>query len=252
MIRLDDNEDNNPKCKTNKPDKRLGIGIVFIFLGALFLFNNIGLIPQVLKHYFFSWQMIIIVIGLFMMAGNKSQKPGLIMICVGVLFIVPGLFGFERIRLGQLWPVVFVAIGLYILLRHKKHMDEPDDEKFESKKYTNAEDIIDDATIFGGSVKNIRSKNFQGGRLTAIFGGADYNFSDADLSGGQATIDVLTIFGGTKMVVPSDWDVIIDVVPVFGGFADKRNTLHKIQINTNKKLIIKGMTIFGGGEIKSM
>jgi predicted membrane protein len=251
MIRLDDNDNIKPNNNSNKPDKRLGIGIVFIFLGALFLFNNIGVIPSILTHYIFSWQMIIIVVGLFMLAGNKSHKSGLILIFVGVFFILPGLFGFERIRLGQLWPVVFVAIGIYILLRHKKHMSESEEESNMAYSDT-AEDKIDDATIFGGSVKIIRSKNFKGGRLTAIFGGADYNFNEAELSGGQATIDVLTIFGGTKMVVPSDWDVVIDVVPIFGGFADKRNIFNKIQINTNKRLIIKGMTIFGGGEIKSM
>jgi len=249
MIRLDDTDD-FPKSKQGNADKRLGIGIVFIFLGVLFLFNNVGIIPDILRNYLFSWQMILIVIGLFMIAGNKSQKPGLILIGLGVLFIVPGMLGFERIRLGQLWPIVFVGIGAYILLRHKKQMGESEEDI--QNEYTKTEDKIDDATIFGGSIKSIRSKNFKGGRLTAIFGGADYNFMEAELSGGRATIDVLTIFGGTKMVVPSDWDVIIDVVPVFGGFADKRNTLHKIQINTNKKLIIKGMTIFGGGEIKNM
>jgi predicted membrane protein len=249
MIRLDDN-DNFPRSKEVKADKRLGIGIVFIFLGALFLFNNIGFIPDILKHYLFSWQMIVIIIGLFMLAGNKNQKSGLILICIGVFFIVPAFLGFQRIGLGQLWPVVFVGIGLYILMRHKKQMVDTDTDI--PQEDINTEDKIDDATVFGGSVKIIRSKNFKGGRLTAIFGGADYNFTEAELSGGRATIDVLTIFGGTKMVVPSDWDVIIDVVPVFGGFADKRNTFHKIQINTNKKLIIKGMTIFGGGEIKNM
>jgi predicted membrane protein len=249
MIRLDDN-DNIPRSKEAKADKRLGIGIVFIFLGAIFLFNNIGFIPDFLKNYFFSWQMIVIIIGLFMLAGNKNQKAGLTLICIGVLFIIPGFLGFDRIGLGQLWPVVFVGIGVYILMRHKKQMTEPETDVLQED--TNTEDKIDDATIFGGSVKIIRSKNFKGGRLTAIFGGADYNFNEAELSNGRATIDVLTIFGGTKMVVPSDWDVIIDVVPVFGGFADKRNTFNKIQINSNKKLIIKGMTIFGGGEIKNM
>jgi predicted membrane protein len=251
MIRLDDDDNNNiPVTKGNKPDKRLGIGVVFIFLGALFLFNNIGIIPSVLKQYFFSWQMIIIVIGLFMLAGNKKQKAGLALIAIGVFFILPGLLGFARIGLGQLWPIIFVAIGIFILLRHKHQNMEK--EVCEKTTSANSEDSIDDATIFGGTIKIIRSKNFKGGRLTAIFGGVDYNLTDAELSEGKATIDVVTIFGGTKMVVPSDWDVIIDVVPIFGGFADKRNTLNKIQINTNKKLIIKGLTLFGGGEIKSM
>jgi predicted membrane protein len=250
MILLDDNDNPVSTRRERKPDKRLGVGIVFVFLGALFLFNNIGLIPHMLKSYLFSWQMIVIVVGLFMLSGNKNQKPGLILIAIGVFFTLPGFLGFERIRLGQLWPVIFVAIGAYILVRHKNQMGKQDEPTQETGPAI--EDKIDDVTIFGGSVKNIRSQKFRGGRITAIFGGADYTFSDADLENGQATIDVLVLFGGTKMVVPPDWDVIIDVVPVFGGFADSRKTFHKIQINTNKRLIIKGMTVFGGGEIKNM
>lgn len=250
MIRLDDNDKNIPTKKQEHYDKRLGIGIVFLFLGAVFLFNNIGLIPHTLKYYLFSWQMILIVIGLFLLAGNKNQKAGIILIAIGVLFIIPGILGFARIGLGQLWPLVFVGIGIYILIRHKNQSIEADN--FIESTVSDQEDRIDDVNIFGGSNKIIRSKNFKGGRLTAIFGGADYNFTNTELAGKQVVIDVVTIFGGTKMVVPADWDVVIDVVAIFGGFADKRNTLHNIHINSDKRLIIKGLTVFGGGEIKNM
>jgi predicted membrane protein len=250
MIRLDDNDKNIPTKKQEHYDKRLGIGIVFLFLGAVFLFNNIGLIPHTLKYYLFSWQMILIVIGLFLLAGNKNHKSGIVLIALGVLFIIPGILGFARIGLGQLWPLVFVGIGIYILIRHKNQSTEAD--AFIETSVSDQEDRIDDVNIFGGSNKIIRSKNFKGGRLTAIFGGADYNFTNTELAGNQVTIDVVTIFGGTKMVVPADWDVVIDVVAIFGGFADKRNTFHNIQFNSDKRLIIKGLTIFGGGEIKNM
>jgi len=250
MIRLDENDNNAPNKRQDHYDKRLGIGIVFLFLGAIFLFNNIGLIPHALKYYLFSWQMILIVIGLFLLAGNKNQKAGIIMISIGALFILPGILGFAHIGLGQLWPVVFVGIGIYILIRHKNIGKEP--EEYNEPEIGDDEDRIDDVNIFGGSNKIIRSRKFKGGRLTAIFGGADYNFTNTEMAGKQAIIDVVTIFGGTKMVVPTDWDVVIDVVAIFGGFADKRNTLHNIQIKTDKKLIIKGLTIFGGGEIKNI
>ncbi len=250
MIRLDENENNIPVNNNDRHDKRLGIGIVFLFLGSIFLFNNMGVIPNMLKHYLFSWQMILIVVGLFMLASNKNKRTGFILISLGVFFIVPDILGFGRIRLGQLWPIIFVIIGIYILLRHKKQQSDMD--LFDNIATSNNEDFIDDVNIFGGSNKIIRSKNFKGGRLTAIFGGADYNFTNAELSGNQAVIDVITIFGGTKMVIPADWDVVIDVVAIFGGFSDKRNTYSNIHINTNKRLVIKGLTIFGGGEIKNM
>jgi hypothetical protein len=42
--------------------------------------------------------------------------------------------------------------------------------------------------------------------------------------------------------------VQVEVVSIFGGFSDKR---HSSTIDRDKKLIIKGVAIFGGGEIKT-
>lgn len=250
MRRLDDYNDTNRHNKGNKQDKRLGVGIVFIFIGALFIFSNLGMIPMAMKHYIFSWQMILIVIGLFSISGNRNKTTGLILISIGVFFILPGIFGMGRIGLGKLWPVIFVGIGAYILMRRKTEIREENEPHFETS--TNSDDTIDDLNIFSGANRIITSKNFLGGKITAIFGGADYNFLNTELAGNRAVIDVVTIFGGTKFVIPSDWDVTIDVVPIFGGFADKRNTHKSFQINSDKRLVIKGLTIFGGGEIRSI
>jgi predicted membrane protein len=250
MRRLDDFEDRKKYGCNNKQDKRLGVGVVFIFIGALFIFSNIGLIPHMMRHYIFSWQMILIVIGLFTLAGNKNRTVGLILISVGVFFILPGLFGMERIGLGKLWPLVFVGVGAYILVRRNREQKDFDFPEMETK--TNNEDFLDDLNVFGGSKRNITSKNFIGGRTTAIFGGSDYDFTNADLAKDVAVLDVIAIFGGNKVVVPSDWDVTIDVVSIFGGFSDKRRTLKSLQVNTNKRLIIKGLALFGGGEVRNM
>ena len=250
MRRLDDFEDKKHHGCHHKQDKRLGVGIVFIFIGALFIFSNIGLIPHGMKHYIFSWQMILIVIGLFTLSGNKNRTVGLVLISIGVFFILPGLFGMPRIGLGKLWPLVFVGIGAYILVRRNKEHKEFDFP--EMGKKTSREDVLDDLNVFGGSNRNITSQNFLGGRSTSIFGGGDYDFTNADLAKDTAVLDVIAIFGGNKIVVPSDWDVTIDVVSIFGGFSDKRKTLRSLQVNKNKQLIIKGLALFGGGEVKNM
>jgi hypothetical protein len=59
------------------------------------------------------------------------------------------------------------------------------------------------------------------------------------------------MFGGSTIVVPADWDIKIDVVAVFGGFSDKRYKSKEIPGTSNKRLYIKGLVVFGGGEIKS-
>ena len=59
------------------------------------------------------------------------------------------------------------------------------------------------------------------------------------------------MFGGGTFYVPSDWSVKADVTAVFGGFSDKRRTNIENTTDPEKVLHIKGMVLFGGGEIKT-
>ena len=93
------------------------------------------------------------------------------------------------------------------------------------------------------------SKNFQGGDLINIFGGSELDLIQADFNG-TATIDLITIFGGTKLLVPSNWNVKSEAVTIFGGMDDKRK-MQVTQEASGKTLLIRGTVIFGGIEIKS-
>ena len=64
-------------------------------------------------------------------------------------------------------------------------------------------------------------------------------------------IDILAIFGGSTLIVPKEWNVILDVFPLFGGFSNKIRRAPETKIDMQKTLIIKGLVIFGGGEVKS-
>lgn len=250
MRRLDDENAEKPENNRNRHDKRLGLGIVFIFIGIVFVLSNLGLIPFPVRHYVFSWQMILIVIGLFSIAGNRNKTQGLIMIGIGVVFMMPGILGFPGLGLSSLWPLALIGLGAYILLKQKS--ENPVAVNNEVEFISDGIDTIDDLNVFSGSNRKITSQNFKGGRITCIFGGADYNLTNAGMTKSMAVLDVLTIFGGTKIVVPSDWGVTIDVVSIFGGFADKRHSEHHINIIPKNRLIIKGFTIFGGGEVKDI
>jgi hypothetical protein len=48
--------------------------------------------------------------------------------------------------------------------------------------------------------------------------------------------------------MPTDWNVKLEVFNIFGGYGDKRV---RGQVDFNKTVIVKGVAIFGGGEIKS-
>lgn len=66
----------------------------------------------------------------------------------------------------------------------------------------------------------------------------------------MAVIELTTIFGGTKLLVPSNWSIKSEAVTIFGGIEDKRR-MQTVTETPEKILLIRGTVIFGGIEIKS-
>jgi len=63
-------------------------------------------------------------------------------------------------------------------------------------------------------------------------------------------IDITQVFGGTKIIVPSHWQVVSDLAAVFAGMDDKR-IKNTAMPNSDKILVLKGVSIFAGIDIRS-
>ena len=111
--------------------------------------------------------------------------------------------------------------------------------------------FIEEVNILGGSEKKFSGIKFRGGKITSIFGGSDVDLSDAEMAADSAVIEVFYLFGGSSITVPRDWHVINQVTTVLGGFSDKRPSDPSQQSQPRKSFILRGLVIFGGGEIKS-
>ncbi len=61
-------------------------------------------------------------------------------------------------------------------------------------------------------------------------------------------LEVNNVFGGAKLIVPSNWNVKNEVTAVFGGIEDKR-TISTGSADATKIMILKGACVFGGIEI---
>ncbi|HLI92999.1 MAG TPA: LiaF domain-containing protein [Puia sp.] len=116
-----------------------------------------------------------------------------------------------------------------------------------SAGYT-SEDFVDTTTFFGGIHKRIVSKNFKGGDVVTIMGGTELNLTQADFTG-TVKLEVVQIFGATKIIVPASWEIRSEVTAIFAGFEDKRQqpTPH----NPDKILILHGTSLFGGIELRN-
>lgn len=211
---------------------------IMIVIGVIFLADKI--FPGVNLSNLF-WPVIIISIGFMMILGRNHQ------------------WDTRRFRRDRRW-------------KHNRYTDKhwdwdkqvnPENLQEPLKDYANmnysdmkaeygpgslSEDLLDATSIFGSCNKTILSKNFKGGEIINIFGGAEIDFTQADING-RVVIDVTQIFGGIKLLVPPHWHVTSDMVALFAGFDDKRK--HKIDMTNDKVLVITGTSIFAGIEIRS-
>lgn len=233
--------------ENNQVDRRIWLGIGAIILGLVFLANNFGIIDYEIRRYIFRWEMVLIVIGLFFILGPSGRRStGIILLAIGGIFLLRDFMQFHFSFWQVFWPSLLILAGVMVLFRHRIDRD------WKKKPDARYDHMIDEMVFFGGGDRSVNSQQFEGGRVTTIFGGMNYNLLKAKLAPGDNYLDVFCLFGGIKLVIPDNWNVKIDVLPIFGGFGDKqRYKSPEAASEGNSRLIIKGTVIFGGGEIKN-
>jgi predicted membrane protein len=230
--------------KHHGSDSRIFLGILFVVAGGLLILKNMDFLSYDLTHILISWPMLLIVIGLYNL-NRKAGSAGFILIGIGTYFLLPRIFDFPDEFFHNFWPGILVIIGLVFIFQWRKTPGLSFDGAVDKN------DILDETAIFGGRNLSLVSDQFRGGKITCIFGGSKINLLYCKPVEG-CVIDVATIFGGTKIIVPENWNVKTEVVSLFGGFEDKRGNSVISRVDQSKIVVIKGSAIFGGGEINSM
>ncbi len=229
----------------SNPNNRAIFGIFLILFGCLLVLKNLDFIPYELRYVIFSWPALLLGLGALFFFGKEDKTTGIILMAVGGIFLMPIIFDWSFNWRGLFWPVILIAIGV-VVIRKRNACDFTNRSEIGSNT-----DYIDDLNIFGGGEKIINNKNFKGGKVTCIFGGTELNLLNSELAEGTNVIDVIAMFGGCVIIVPSDWDVRVEVTAILGGVVDKRNPTTNYIVEPKKELIIKGTVAFGGCEIKS-
>jgi predicted membrane protein len=227
-------------------EHRLWLGAGIILLGLLVLANNFDILSYDIRRYVFRWEVILILLGLVFIARREKRSTGIILLFIGGAFYLKNILGYHFNFWEIFWPVILILAGLMIIFRHQL------DRGRGKNSILSGEHVIDEIALFGGGDRIVTSQEFQGGKVTAIFGGLNYNMLKAKLAPGENYIDVFCLFGGMKLIVPEGWTVKIRVMSLFGGFSDKhRFKVPESNSDQGSQLVIKGTVIFGGGEIKS-
>lgn len=236
---------------------RMFAGTIILIVGILLLLRAMNMV--LFPGWLFTWPVLVIVLGLF--SGIRHGfKSGFWVLPV----LIGGLFLMNEINSGwnlnhYIGPIIVIAVGLLFIFRKKNthyhykmgydSFNNENEPTANEATYIDKKDMIDITSIFGGVKKNILTKTFKGGDILCFMGGAEINLTQADFSG-QIRIDSTNIFGGTKLIVPPNWDIQSEVVTIFGGVDDKRPA-SSIEHDPSKVIILDGTCMFGGIEIRS-
>jgi predicted membrane protein len=201
--------------------------------------------------------MILIIISLVIGAKNQfANSSWLLPFAVGIAFLVDRAL--PNIHISRyIAPAAIIGLGLWVMFgkshRWKSKQWKQAHWQWENSVTPTATDtpgeFLEAVSVFGGTKKTVFSKNFKGGDVVSFIGGVEINLAQADMQG-RVVLEVTQILGGTKLIVPSHWDVVSEVTAVFGGIEDKR-IQHISQIQPDKILVLRGASVFGGIEIQN-
>lgn len=252
------------KIYKDKEGGRVIGGLLLVAVGAALLLRNIGFY---MPGWLFSWPVILIIVGIYVgFKHNFRNNSWIIVTGIGAYFLISGNMPWLGLA-PMFWPVLIIVVGIVFILRPNRHhftdipspQNEYDtmknvstDTLYEPVKSTTYDksDYLTVRSIFSGINKTIVSKNFQGGQISCIFGGAEIDLSQADITS-PVSLKIEMIFGGAKLVVPSHWTIQNEIDGIFHGIDDKRKFKTSVGINPEKVLILRGSAVFAGVEIKS-
>jgi predicted membrane protein len=241
-------------------------GLAIVLVGVSWLLYNMGVIPfNPLTRY---WPVLLILFGLMNVMTHSGRFFGFLLILAGA-FLQLNKLGLTHLTFADLWPVALIAVGLLLMwgsletrgfIRAKRRFLDDFRQQVAGAvggASTGAKDsppgALNAVAIFGGCERRISSKNFQGGKATAVLGGIELDFRDADIDSenGEAVLEINCVLGGVEIRVPENWHVHSRSVPVLGGYEDTSRQAVDAPGAKPKTLVVTGMVVLGGVEIRN-
>jgi hypothetical protein len=202
------------------------------------------------------WPLVIVGFGLvkFLQAETRSAHAfALAVMGVGGLIAAQTVWGL-RFDLWSLFPLVFVAVGLMIVVRAWRGPGQAPEVPAGDvlspggrPLATTTGNAFSEFAFWSGINRRVTSPSFRRADLTAIMGGIELDLRPAGTATGEAVIDVFVWWGGVEITVPPDWAVTNEVFAVMGAAEDGSTGGQ----DARHRLIVRGFVIMGGVEIKT-
>jgi len=215
---------------------RIWIGLLFVVFGIGFLLHQADIwdFSMILSNW---WPLILIVIGIILLINRtySSAVTGFLFLVIGGLLLVNEWIDINVAAL--IWPIIFIFVGLIVIF-----------SRGQREKTIHTERDVNSFSLFSGTDVRSQSGNFQGGNVTAIFGGAELDLRDIIVSEEGAKLDLTAVFGGISITVPRNVHVEISGIPIFGGWENKTRPDDPDDVSV---IHVNCLTVCGGVEIKN-
>ena len=207
---------------------KLVAGIFFTILGVLLTLDNLDLYDagRVLRW----WPAVLIVFGLLNVGDEARRGVASVAIVAGAVLLALRAH-WIHLSFWSLWPVVMIFIGAVIVLR-ALGVSGPESR-------SNLWGVLNTRKL------TLDPADLDRRQIVAFMGGTEVELTNADFEG-PVTLEVLAVWGGIGIRVPSGWEVIVEAVPVMGGIDIKTNGP-----STGRRLIVRGLVLMSGMEIKN-
>ena len=230
--------------KNANPQQRLLLGVFIIVIGGLALLDNLRLFNT--RDILQFWPTIFILVGALKLSQANSRSGYLIgggLITAGVVITLNRL-GMINFRMRDWWPLFLIGAGLVVIFKDKSsklaNMLKP------SSTPITSDSSVDIVALMSGNQGNVASSDFRGGSITAIMGGVELDLRNASIQT-EAVLNLTAFWGGIVLKIPSDWTVVNNGMAFLGGIEDSSVP----GMNAGKRLVITGMAVMGGVEIKN-
>ena len=256
-------------------------GVAFAFLliavGTMMICFNTEVLNPVWKPFFFSWQMLLFVIGilifrvqiLFGVSPSEDEPThmrhigsrflwSIVVAAIGIFFLMekaetlfPNVIQYEKFA-SNFWPAIFIIIGIAIVLSFiirpikcgRKHPKGFWTDHYQPSENENNDGKINYRFVFSGAEQVILDPVFKGGTIETTFGGLELDLRRTSLAEGKTYLYISTTFGGVDIKAPDSWDIELVSKTVAGGINDGRKKVS--DIDHSRKLVIVGKCVLGG------
>ena len=221
---------------------RLIVGSAVLLAGVALTLDAMGLTDWDLQPYWRLWPLVLVMVGAAMLLQPRGRGFGLLLAVVGSGLLLDRL-GYIDFNFNLIFPLLVLTVGGAILWQALKRPQAPADDDDSS--------TVSLFAVPGGVKRKVVSPAFRGGSATAILGGCELDLHQAGTEGDGAVIDAFALMGGVDLLVPPEWEVVVEGSPLLGGFEDQRRPAPPLPgAPPPPRLVVKGTAILGAVEVK--